>query len=71
MKKTPWFPAHIKPVRKGRYEVAFTTGGSAEAVWTGEAWVWPPEFEVYYESRKLMFQERRWRGLAENPNERT
>ena len=40
MKKTPWFPADVKPVRRGLYE---TRGYllSTTSFWTGVDWVTP------------------------------
>lgn len=40
MKKTPWFPRTIKPVRKGLYEIK-TKYGRKMAFWNGEWWLVP------------------------------
>jgi len=40
MKKTPWFPRTIKPVRKGLYEIE-TQYGRKMAFWNGEWWLVP------------------------------
>ena len=39
MKLTPWFPGHIKPVRKGVYRVVFWSEEyTSHCYWDGEFW---------------------------------
>lgn len=78
MKLTKWFPADVKPVHVGVYEMEpgddYVWGGSKGQFqhWNGERW------GGYSSSARLaalsncvnftsMHQNRRWRGLAEKP----
>lgn len=78
MKKTPWFPAGIKPVREGPYEVWSATYESAGwyAWWDGKKW--GPAFKYGGQKRSIRIsygcrqsagaiQDRHWRGLAQKP----
>lgn len=60
MKKTEWYPAHVKPVRKGWYEIdlGFKKFGDF-AYWTGKSWSWGTG------ASRLFNQNRQWRGLTE------
>jgi hypothetical protein len=58
-KLTPWFPAHIKPVRVGDYEC---TGSSFKWHWNGAIWC-----NNGYDKWPCLNQKRVWRGLAEDP----
>lgn len=64
-KLTPWFPADVKPARPGLYdcwEIGCEYPSCWRWFWDGESWCndgldrWP-----------CLNQQRRWRGLAENP----
>lgn len=62
---TNWYPADIKPVHKGQYEVqlanvAWPFSGIDRAEWTGKTWKDSAGTKV-----KITF----WRGLAINPEE--
>jgi len=68
-KLTQWFHPSVKPVRVGFYETGF---GNEEAVkdadaspflwwWNGSYWLASDTFEI------VRYQERYWRGLAQNP----
>jgi hypothetical protein len=60
MKKTKWFPADIKPVRIGIYEVL---GSNHMWLWDGANW------RSSGPSRFLcQGQWKIWRGLASDPN---
>jgi hypothetical protein len=70
MKRTPWFPAEIKPVRPGFYEVESANGSRTAklfAVWTGREWAWPSDVRRNYPRPVLFFQNRAWRGVTEEP----
>lgn len=71
MKKTPWFPGHVKPARKGVYERKGFGGTYSE--WDGKRWLlgandvdaasdwgdWPRR-----EDRRSFWQDHPWRGLT-------
>lgn len=38
MKKTPWFSAEVRPVRRGVYERRFPSGTIKFAKWDGRKW---------------------------------
>lgn len=38
MKKTPWFPGHVKPARVGVYERKWPDGERVWSVWNGRHW---------------------------------
>ena len=68
---TPWFPSHIKPVRKGVYEVKFTPKGLYEsyfyAMWNGKRW---SRVATYDEMARFhqnfdALQGKYWRGFKE------
>jgi hypothetical protein len=75
MKKTPWFPAAIKPARKGVYRVV-KSFGEVWAHWDGRTW------SHGFAGRELLrtkvdwmrqmhnadaYPITKWRGLAEQP----
>ena len=70
-KMTPWFPPHIKPVRKGVYEVKFTPKGLHEsymyAMWNGKRWsrVATYEEKKRFHSNFDALQNKYWRGFKE------
>ena len=63
---TPWYPPHIKPVRKGHYQATiYATRPQDNAPymrWNGEQWMNP-----YNNGTPCNTQERAWRGLARKP----
>jgi hypothetical protein len=62
MKKTNWYPPHIKPVRVGLYEV-----GSdifyLKAYWSGKSWRL-----ALNKDQKWKIQNLTWRGLTHEPH---
>ena len=68
---TPWFPPHIKPVRKGVYEVKFTPKGLYEsyfyAMWNGKRWSRVATYEEMkrFHSNFDALQNKYWRGFKE------
>lgn len=61
MKKTPWFPCSVKPVREGWYEVKWGNHSDLEIYmryWNGRSWE-----GLVFDSYDV------WRGLAEEPKE--
>lgn len=69
---TQWFGPDIKPMRVGVYETSDTgqpTGGGYQ-YWTGKRWAifnFTPQ-DAYRDRRyKSNYQNRHWRGLAEEP----
>ena len=70
-KLTPWFPLEVKPVRRGVYETEFDTFRGFSR-WTGKKWA---NQDPAAERARLLpasgaVQDKRWRGLAEDPNAR-
>lgn len=65
MKRTPWFPTTINPVRKGLYEcgVCCCMGLDRMHLWDGRYWRWS---EV---DKTVMSMHAGWRGLAEAPDD--
>jgi hypothetical protein len=64
MKRTPWFPYNIKPVRVGVYEV-FSEG--FYAYWNGKRWSWASGSLKLAHARKQTSgasQFKSWRGLV-------
>lgn len=62
MTRTPWFPASVKPVRRGLYEAQYAGSMPFMFAWNGKHWVFPSG------ERGLTFglsQRDRWRGLTE------
>jgi hypothetical protein len=57
MKKTAWFPPHIKPVHEGWYECKCC---NSSFWWNGEVWLYDMDSPF-----KVLFQEIYWRGLTE------
>ena len=58
---TPWYPADIKPVRVGKYQVKCAVKYFHEyfyAYWDGKQWV--DGLNQY----RLIYQDREWRGLT-------
>ena len=71
MKLTPWFPETIKPVRPGIYQIASVDALEVfDSYWDCRAWGWPsfkPHSAFVYKNYVSPIQDRRWRGLAEEP----
>jgi len=69
-KMTKWFPPHIKPVRKGVYEVKFTPKGVHEsymyAMWNGKKWSRVATYEEMksFHSNFDALQGKYWRGFT-------
>lgn len=64
--KTPWFPAHIKPLRKGLYETAIDLPRAQDGIivrcfWDGTRWLWGET------DKPALTNERVWRGLSRDP----
>lgn len=64
-KLTPWFPAHVEPVRNGFYQRRYSTKEFIEACdyWDGE-WIL---YGIDGERIGLSCEPRQWRGLAVKP----
>ena len=65
---TPWFPADVKPVRPGVYEVQTITGRFA--YFDGYSWGW--SFATKREAERdrdpwYAMQKKLWRGLNKEP----
>lgn len=60
MKRTPWYPAHIKPVRVGMYEIQVSGFVFSGYWWDGKRWL-AGENSAYslWTQTKL-----KWRGLT-------
>jgi hypothetical protein len=66
--KTEWFPAYIRPVRAGLYEVerpcmSGTPWKSCKMLWTGKRWEYPNG--LYSDFGRPYENGNKWRGLAE------
>ena len=72
MKKTPWFSAHVKPVRDGVYERngAYTVSYSKFS--RGEWYMsnWSPEDASQARTPSVLQNSMPWRGLAQCPKGR-
>ena len=72
-KLTPWYPPHIKPVRKGVYETHVPAWGynvGLFSYWDGSRWGFLEDSpEDAYKHRKPTWgnQFKSWRGLARPP----
>lgn len=73
MKKTEWYPDHVRPAYIGVYEVRIKMQypKTAYQYWTGQYWglVRPtPASAMLGKSRQSLYQPSpRWRGLAQKP----
>ena len=65
MKKTPWFPGDVKPVRPGVYERQYEVG-VYYSQFDGSTWRcgWRDAHTAINETRVSPFQANPWRGLA-------
>jgi hypothetical protein len=71
-KLTPWFPGHIKPVRKGVYMQRDGVGeDTGYQYWDGALWsIWHPTINGAANAKHKagrMHQDDKWRGLASRP----
>lgn len=69
-KMTGWFPADVKPVRKGVYEVEEMMAFHRYCYWNGKLWGWADvkkEDARRFNSTQGAKQNKRWRGLASDP----
>lgn len=69
-KLTPWFPAHVKPARRGVYERHWGHGDLCFALWTGKRWntSWSDPWIAAERSTRISgVQHLPWRGLAKEP----
>jgi len=71
-KLTPWFPAHIKPVRVGVYEIKEPDGTLFYNKWDGKNWHWGSKSKYKSEQNihpmNVADADRliaRWRGLSQ------
>jgi len=75
VKLTPWFPAHIKPVRPGVYDTRFRDGPKlvcGYSFWTGTQWSvqwWRVETATARRSTDGAIQDKEWRGLTSPDSE--
>jgi hypothetical protein len=71
MELTEWYPAHIKPVRQGVYELDYWkfTPTLMFSYWDGKQWLWIADNVDKAATRisPALTQNRRWRGLAARP----
>ena len=70
MKLTPWFPANVKPVRAGVYEVKEDDPPAWYRRWDGECWYVgdaTPERAAQETIVLASWLRAPWRGLAEEP----
>lgn len=70
MKKTPWFPAKINPVRRGNYEVMRKDASPVMDIleWCGFEWRYPKDSLTSSKGNYAdMSGDNKWRGLAQKP----
>jgi hypothetical protein len=66
MKKTAWFPAHIKPVHEGVYETRFISQATCRplagfSTWTGSEWSFQMQHtQCVFMTGSRAFQETAW-----------
>lgn len=67
MKLTPWFSAHVTPARTGVYEREYSPHYPYPLdLWDGDQWVLLNAVGTPISPAQ---QQRRWRGLAQQPKE--
>lgn len=71
-KLTDWFPADVKPVRKGVYATRYVgDSDSGYSTWTGTHWgceYFSFDYaKQYRDSDGRGHQDKNWRGLSSNP----
>jgi len=71
-KMTPWFPPHIKPVRKGVYQIKYTKKqnpaySAMYATWDGTHWSTGSYNldDAYHQQFYVANQKKFWRGFTE------
>ena len=68
MKKTPWYPISIKPVRVGVYEVENANPNNKFSYWNGKCFecctAVPKIPENRYRSQDMQWSKAQWRGLT-------
>jgi len=66
LKRTPWYPANIKPVRIGRYEYSYQgCFGTFDCWWDGLRFTL---FKGRFKGDVIdCYSEDKWRGLAAKP----
>ena len=71
-KMTPWFPPHIKPVRKGVYQIKYTQIENTKylsryATWNGTYWSAGSYNmdDAYHQQFNKSIQNKFWRGFTE------
>lgn len=72
MKLTPWFPAKVKPVRKGVYQRDYGVDGLGIefCYWDGNRWGlfgYTPDDAKSWAYLPTGYGKCKWRGLAEKP----
>jgi hypothetical protein len=63
-KVTPWFPADVKPTRKGLYQRQYGYYEDYPDLWTGKRWMLCGSDGMPFAVAKFP---RPWRGLASDP----
>jgi hypothetical protein len=70
-KMTPWFPPHIKPVRKGVYQITYAKKQSPTykvmyATWNGSEWSTGSYYldDFYHKAFDGANQHKFWRGFT-------
>jgi len=73
-KLTPWFPANVRPVRRGVYSIkAGDSPHPLHAYWNGRHWCGRTAMGAYWAARPAYISSPAlgpvdgWRGLAEPP----
>ena len=66
-KMTDWFPPHIKPCRKGVFEILMNDGVILLSKWNGSYWgvVHPNSEWASFTKVKSIQQSKMWRGFTE------
>jgi hypothetical protein len=68
MKLTPWFPANVKPVRVGVYQVRDTDTLPWYRRWDGAHWhIGAESVRIAAATSMPIDSQLPWRGLAEEP----
>lgn len=71
MKTTDWFPSHVKPKRKGWYEISFDYGRAPiKRYFDGRIWRMDDktlDLSIFGYSAEFADDGDVWRGLAEKP----
>jgi hypothetical protein len=72
MKKTPWIPGNVKPVRVGVYQRHHDNYDTIFSRWDGEMWYAGLDNVKSANSSTLdsAYQQLPWRGLAQDPSKR-